>query len=59
MEGATGSIGTITSALGTALNTASTDALTAIGNVLPYALGIMAAIVVITVAIRVFKRASR
>lgn len=49
----------ITSALGTALNTASTDALSAIGTVLPYALAIMAAVVVITVAIRIFKRASK
>lgn len=49
---------TITSALSTALQGVSNDALTAIGNVLPYALAIMAAIVVITIAIRVFKRAS-
>lgn len=49
----------ITGALGTALQTASSDAIGAIGSVLPYALTIMAAIVVITVAIRVFKRASK
>lgn len=48
----------ITEALGTALGTVQTEAVAAIGTVLPYALGIMAAIVVISVAIRVFKRAS-
>lgn len=48
----------ITEALTTAFGTVQTEAVTAIGSVLPYALGIMAAIVVITVAIRVFKRAS-
>lgn len=48
----------VTTALSTALEGVSTDAVTAIGTVLPYALAIMAAVVVISVAIRVFKRAS-
>lgn len=48
----------ITSSLSTALSGVSNDAITAIGTVLPYALAIMAAVVVISVAIRVFKRAS-
>lgn len=49
----------VTGALTTALSGASNDAIDAIGAVLPYALAIMAAVVVITVAIRIFKRASK
>lgn len=48
----------ITTALTTAIGTAAGEALDAIGGVLPSALLIMGAIVVITIAIRVFKRAS-
>lgn len=49
----------ITTALTSALTTVSTDALSAIGAVLPKALPIMGAIVVITVGIRIFKKAAK
>lgn len=46
----------LTTALTTAFGTVQTEATSAIGAVLPYALGILAAIIVINVAIRVFRR---
>lgn len=48
----------VTDAISTAVGDASSNAISAIGTVLPSALAIMGAIIVITVAIRVFKRAS-
>lgn len=48
----------ITTALSTALGSVSSQAISAIGDVLPAALTIMGAIVVISIAVRVFKRAS-
>lgn len=42
-----------------ALTTVQSDALSMIAAVLPYALAIMGAIVVITIGIRAFKRASK
>lgn len=42
-----------------ALTTVQSDALSLIAAVLPYALAIMGAIVVVTIGIRAFKRASK
>lgn len=49
----------VTDALNNAMSTASSSSLEAIGSVLPYALAIMAAVIVITVAIRIFKRTAK
>lgn len=49
----------ITTAVSTALATVQADALSLIATVLPYALAIMGAIVVVTIGIRAFKRASK
>lgn len=49
----------IPGAVTTALQTVQSDALGLIASVLPYALAIMGAIVVVTVGIRAFKRASK
>lgn len=43
----------------TALATVESDALTLISTVLPYALAIMGAILVVTIGVRAFKRASK
>lgn len=49
----------ITSAVTTALTTVQSDAMALIAAVLPYALAIMGAIIVVTVGIRAFKRTSK
>lgn len=49
----------IPGAVSAALATVQSDALSLIATVLPYALAIMGAIVVVTVGIRAFKRASK
>lgn len=49
----------IPGAVSTALATVQTDALNLIATVLPYALAIMGALVVVTIGIRAFKRASK
>lgn len=49
----------INTAVTTALGTVQQDATSLIAAVLPYALAIMGAIVVVTVGIRAFKRASK
>lgn len=46
----------ITTAVKTALATASTDAQSLIGDVLPYALAIMGAVLVVSIGIKVFKK---
>ena len=46
----------ITEGVQTALFNVQTDAMALIGTVLPYALAIMGAIIVVTIGIRVFKR---
>ena len=46
----------ITAGVQTAMKTVSADAMGLIGTVLPYALSLMGGIIVVTVAIRVFKR---
>lgn len=48
----------ITSAVKTALATVQSDALGIIGDVLPYALAIVGAVLVVTIGIKVFKRIS-
>lgn len=47
---------TVTSTLGTALGTVATDAQSAIMTVLPIALPILGAIIVVVVGIKVFKK---
>lgn len=49
----------IPGAVSTALQTVQSDALSLIATVLPYALAIMGALVVVTIGIRAFKRASK
>lgn len=49
----------IPGAVSTALATVQSDALNLIATVLPYALAIMGALVVVTIGIRAFKRASK
>lgn len=46
----------ITTALTTALNSVGTDALSAIASVLPAALAIAGAVMVVTIGVRVFKK---
>lgn len=50
---------TLTSSLATGFQTISNDAISAIGTVVPYALPVLGAILVVMVAIRVFKRAAK
>lgn len=47
---------TVTSALKTGITTIATDASTAIGDVIPVALPIMGAMVIVSVGIKVFKK---
>lgn len=49
----------IPGAVTTALGTVQSDALSLIAAVLPYALAIMGAILVVTIGVRAFKRASK
>ena len=46
----------ITAAVQTALFAVQNDAMTLIGSVLPYALGVMGAVLVISIGIKVFKK---
>lgn len=48
----------ITTAVTGALSTVQSDALSMISSVLPYALAIVGAVLVVTIGIRVFKRIS-
>lgn len=58
-EGGTGTaVSGIQSALSDALQTTQSDIMTTIGNVLPYALAIVGAILVVTIGIKVFKKIS-
>lgn len=56
---AEGTGGDISGAVSTALASVQNDALSLIATVIPYALAIMGAIVVVTVGIRAFKRAAK
>lgn len=56
-EGESASAG-IQSAVTTALATTQSDAMTLIASVLPYALAIVGAVLVVTIGIRVFKKIS-
>lgn len=56
-EGASGTAA-IQSAVTTALATTQSDAMTLIASVLPYALAIVGAYIVVTIGIRVFKKVS-
>ena len=46
----------VTSAVTTALSTVSTDAMSMISSVLPYALAVAGAVIVIMLGVKVFKR---
>lgn len=46
----------ITTAVKTALNTMQSDAMGLIGDVLPYALAVMGAVLVVSIGIKVFKK---
>ena len=56
---ADGESSAITTAVTTALGTVQSDAMGLIAAVLPYALAIMGAILVVTIGVRAFKRASK
>ena len=47
---------TITSAVQTALFAVQNDAMDLVGSVLPYALAVMGAVLVVSIGIRVFKK---
>lgn len=49
---------TINTAVSTALGTVQNDAMSLIASVLPYALAIVGAVLVVTIGIKVFKRVS-
>lgn len=53
---ASATISTVTTALSNGLQTVQTDALSLIGTVLPYALTVMGAILVVSIGIKVFKK---
>lgn len=55
-EGAVSGMEAITTAVKTALATVQSDATALIGDVLPYALTVMGAVLVVTIGVRVFKR---
>ena len=55
-EGAATGMEAITTAIKTALATVQTDATALIGDVLPYALAVMGAVVVVSIGIKVFKK---
>lgn len=55
-EGAATGMEAITTAVKTALATVQSDATGLIGDVLPYALAVMGAVLVVTIGVRVFKR---
>lgn len=51
-----GTIATVTGALTTGISTIASDAMSAIGSVVPAALPIMGAVVVVGIGIKVFKK---
>lgn len=55
-EGAVTGMEAITTAVKTALATVQTDATALIGDVLPYALAVMGAVLVVSIGIKVFKK---
>ena len=54
MEGS--AISAVTSAVNTGLGTIQSDAVSRIGTVLPYALTVMGAVLVVSIGIKVFKK---
>ena len=50
---------TITEAVKTALSTVSTNSMTLIGDVLPSALAIVGAVLVVTIGIKVFRKVAK
>ena len=55
-EGAVTGMEAITTAVKTALATVQSDATSLIGDVLPYALAVMGAVLVVSIGIKVFKK---
>lgn len=55
-EGETASISTVTSSMTTAFTGFASDALSAIGSIVPVVLPIMGALVVVGIGVKVFKR---
>lgn len=55
-EGAATGMEAITTAVKTALATVQSDATALIGDVLPYALAVMGAVLVVAIGIKVFKK---
>ena len=49
----------ITTALVSGFTTMSSDAVSAIGSVVPYALPVMGAVVVISIAIKIFRKVAK
>lgn len=58
-EGAVGSLSGLTSSLASGLKDVADTAMSAIGTVVPYALPIVGAVIVVTVGIRIFKRVAK
>lgn len=56
LAGDASSISTVTEALTNGISTIGTDAMSAVGSVIPVALPIMGAIVVVGIGIKVFKK---
>lgn len=59
MEGATTAMETVTNALSQGISSIATDAMTAIGTVIPVALPIAGAILVVTIGIKVFRKVAK
>lgn len=57
-EGETSDYSAVTSAVSTGLQGVQTSAMTLIGTVIPYALTVMGAVLVVTIGIKVFKKVS-
>lgn len=52
-------IGSVTTSLTSGLSTVADNCMTAIGAVVPYALPIVGAVIVVTVGIRIFRRIAK
>jgi hypothetical protein len=59
MEGVLTPMQTVTTALTEGITTIATDALSAIGSIIPVALPIAGAVIVVTIGLRVFKKVGK
>lgn len=57
-EGGSTGVSSVQTALSNALQSTQNDVMTTIGNILPYALAIVGAVLVVTIGIKVFKKIS-